>query len=137
MTGRDVTMMPEQPAAEPDSVSYAVAGDLGTVRAFVARRAAALGLSEERVELLVLAVSELATNTLQHTRSGGHVRVEARDGRLVCDVVDQGPLRPLGRRMPASDAIRGRGLAIVERICDEVTVTGVPQGTLVRILLRL
>ena len=128
--------MAEQPA-EQDAVSYRAAGDLSDLRAFVARRAAALGLPAERAELLILAVSELATNTLQHTANGGHVRLWADAGQLFCDVVDRGPLRAFGRPMPAADAIRGRGLAIVERICDEVAVLAVTQGTLVRIRLQL
>ncbi len=128
--------LPPVPAG-PDWMSYETSGDLTGLRAFVARRAAALGLSAERTELLMVAVSELATNTLQHTAAGGRVRVWADAGHLVCDVVEGGPLRALGRQMPAADAMRGRGLAIVERICDEVAVLAVPQGTLVRLRLQL
>jgi anti-sigma regulatory factor (Ser/Thr protein kinase) len=39
--------------------------------------------------------------------------------------------------MPAADALRGRGLAIVERVCDAVAVSTVPGGTLVRVRLDL
>ncbi|MFI7597980.1 ATP-binding protein [Actinoplanes sp. NPDC049681] len=120
-----------------DSLGYHAPGDLADVRAFVAARAAAMGLPGRRIELLVLAVSELATNTLQHTGGGGVVRVFAQPGQLVCDVVDQGPLRQLGRSMPAADAVGGRGLAIVERVCDEVETSAVAEGTRVRIRLRL
>ena len=93
--------------AEPagDSFDYHKPGDLSAVRAFVADRASALGLGDHRTELLVLAVSELATNTLQHTAGGGRVRVFARAGVVVCDVVDQGPLR----RSAAAHAGRRRG----------------------------
>ena len=52
---------------EPDGMFYEVADDLRRVRAFVTERALALGLSAGRVEVLTLAVSELTTNTLQHT----------------------------------------------------------------------
>lgn len=118
-------------------MSYAVAGDLAAVRAFVNSRASTLGLPEHRTELLILAVSELATNTLQHTTGGGRVRVWAEPGRLVCEVADRGGPRPFGRHMPPPEAIRGRGLAIVERVCDGVRTVAGPEGILVRVWLTL
>jgi anti-sigma regulatory factor (Ser/Thr protein kinase) len=119
-----------------DGISYSEPGDLRAVRAFVTERALALGMPAGRVPVLALAVSELTTNTLQHTTGGGHIRVWAEGDRLVCDVVDGGADRPFGRAMPAAEAIRGRGLAIVERICDAVYTRAVPGGTLVRICLN-
>ena len=121
---------------------YAVAADLTALRAFVAARAVALGLPGERAELLVLAVSELATNTLQHTGGGGSVTLSSSGGRIVCDVVDDGTLPDgagpsLGRPMPAAHALRGRGLAIVEHICDEVETFTAAGATGVRIFLNL
>ncbi|MBL7258306.1 ATP-binding protein [Paractinoplanes lichenicola] len=117
--------------------SYAEPGDLAQVREFVRSHAAGLGLPEERAELLTLAVSELATNTLQHTAGGGTVRLWSTDGRVICDVTDGGPIRTLGREMPAAGALRGRGLAIVERICDEVAVDTAGDSTRVRLALDL
>lgn len=126
-----------QGTARGDAMSYSEPDDLRAVRTFVTERALALGLPEGRVDVLTLAVSELTTNTLQHTTGGGHIRVWAENGRLVCDIVDGGPARPFGRVMPAAEAVRGRGLAIVERICDAVYTAAVPGGTLVRICLNL
>ncbi|MEV4510155.1 ATP-binding protein [Dactylosporangium sp. NPDC049525] len=124
-------------ADSPDTLFYSEAEDLGAVRAFVRHHALALGMSEARTEMLMLAVNELATNTVQHTTGGGRVRVWTDAGQIVCDVVDQGPPRSFQRPMPAPDAVRGRGLPIVERICDQVdTVTG-PDGTTVRLRLHL
>ena len=128
---------PAAALADADTMAYAQAGDLKVVRNFVASRATALGLSRARAELLILAVSELATNTLQHTTGGGRVRVWAGPGRVVCDIVDGGPLRVPGRGMPSADMVRGRGLAIVDRVCDGVDIAAVPGGTRVRIWLDL
>jgi anti-sigma regulatory factor (Ser/Thr protein kinase) len=132
--------MPEPPAAfagvGPDAMSYSRVDDLAAVRGFVRVRAEALGLAPERVGGLLIAVSELVTNTLMHTTGGGRVRVLAEPGFVVCDVVDGGPPREFGRAMPAADAVNGRGLAIVERICDEVSTSTGPDGTLVRLRLR-
>ncbi|GAB3830286.1 ATP-binding protein [Dactylosporangium cerinum] len=124
-------------ADRSDTLSYGDVGDLGTVREFVRRHALALGMSEARTELLMLAVNELATNTVQHTIGGGQVRVWADDGHIVCDVVDQGPPRTFQRQMPPADAVRGRGLAIVERVCDHVDTVSGPEGTTVRLRLHL
>ncbi|GAB2566954.1 hypothetical protein Aab01nite_45590 [Paractinoplanes abujensis] len=117
--------------------TYSEPGDLAKLREFVRGHAAALGLPDERAELLTLAVSELATNTLQHTAGGGTVRLWTSGGRVICDVTDGGAIRSLGRPMPAADALRGRGLAIVERICDEVAVDTAGDNTRVRLALDL
>ncbi|GAA1743903.1 ATP-binding protein [Luedemannella helvata] len=119
------------PAA--DSMFYAAAADLVAVRAFVRARGLALGLATGRADLLTLAVSELATNTLMHTAGGGHVRVWFDGGQVVCDVVDGGPDRSVAGAMPAASAEGGRGLAIVGLICDDVTTHPVIGGTLVRL----
>jgi serine/threonine-protein kinase RsbW len=118
-------------------MSYDRPADLAEVRAFVQASARDLGLSERRADLLTLAVSELATNTLQHTAGGGRVRLRLESGRLLCDVIDQGPMRRLGRAMPAAQEVRGRGLAIVERICDEVGVESENGSTRVRLTFLL
>ncbi|MDY7084435.1 MAG: ATP-binding protein [Actinomycetota bacterium] len=118
-------------------ISYTQPGDLAKVREFVRSHATGLGLPEERAELLTLAVSELATNTLQHTAGGGSVRLWSVNGRVLCDVIDSGPIRRLGHAMPAANAPRGRGLAIVERVCDEVGVETAGDNTRVRLALDL
>ncbi|MEV4416519.1 ATP-binding protein [Catellatospora sp. NPDC049609] len=110
-----------------DEVTFDAAGDLARVRAFVRAWAVEAGLVPARADLLMLAVSELMSNTLEHTGGGGVVRLWAEGGSLVCEVADA---RPAGSRragaalMPAADAPRGRGLAIVEQVCDEVSLKG-------------
>ena len=84
------------PSADPvpptaDTMPYAEPEQLAAVRAFVRQCALTLGLAARRVDLLALAVSELTTNTLQHTTGGGRVSVWAESGQLFCDVVDDGP----------------------------------------------
>jgi anti-sigma regulatory factor (Ser/Thr protein kinase) len=132
--------MPELPteSVQPanDTTRFIEAQDLVTVRAFVRASAVTLGLPAHRADLLALAVSELTTNTLQYTSGGGLVRVWAQAGQVVCDVVDTGPTRSAGD-MPPAESVRGRGLAIVDRIVDEVATTTVPDGTLVRIRMNL
>jgi serine/threonine-protein kinase RsbW len=120
-------------ATSPAETAYRVPGDLAVVREFVRVESAGLGLSRGRADLLAVAVSELATNTLQHTGGGGLVRIWAEPGRVRCEVVDGGEPPGFGRAMPAADQPRGRGLAIVERICDEVGIHPAGDGTAVRL----
>lgn len=124
------------PHPAPDVMSYEVAADLAGLRRFVHACAITMGLPANRADLLALAVNELATNTLQHTEQGGTVRMWASAGQVTCDVTDTGVSRPFGI-MPAFDSERGRGLAIVERIVDEVTTSAVPAGTRVRLRMNL
>jgi serine/threonine-protein kinase RsbW len=123
-------------ATRPAEITYAEPADLAVVREFVRTEAEALGLPRLRADLLTVAVSELATNTLQHTEGGGVVRMWSETGRVCCEVADQGAERTFGREMPAADQVRGRGLAIVERICDEVGIEAGPAGTSVRLVMR-
>lgn len=115
-----MTADPRESVGRVASVTYGTSDDLAGIRAFVRRHAERLGLAADRVNGLALATSELVTNTVQHTTQGGLVRIWGRAGTVFCDVVDSGPLRTFGRAMPPPDADRGRGLAIVERVCDEV-----------------
>jgi serine/threonine-protein kinase RsbW len=115
-----------------DTMAYAEPGDMAAVRSFVRAAAEERGLARARADLLVLAVSELTTNTLQHTTGGGVVRLWGDDRHVVCEVADGGAARPFGQ-MPAADSQRGRGLAIVERVVDEVSTSAGPDGTVVRV----
>ncbi|MBE2318447.1 MEDS domain-containing protein [Solirubrobacter sp. CPCC 204708] len=72
----------------------------------------------------VLAVDELAINSVQHGGGRGIVRLWKEDDALVCDVRDQGIIRdPLaGRLRPEVDAFGGRGLWIANAVCKLVQI---------------
>ena len=128
MTEGSIEAVP--PVAE--SMAYAEPGDVAAVRSFVRTAAVERGLAPTRAELLVLAVSELTSNTLQHTTGGGVVRLWSDDRHVVCEVADGGGARSFGQ-MPAANSHRGRGLAIVQRVVDEVSTSTGPDGTVVRV----
>jgi serine/threonine-protein kinase RsbW len=128
---------PPVAATRPAELAYHEPEDLAPVRDFVRTEAMRFGLSRLRADLLAVAVSELATNTLQHTAGGGLVRIWGEPGQVRCDVVDQGTPPGFGRAMPAPDQPRGRGLAIVERICDEVAIDTDQDGSTVRLTMLL
>jgi anti-sigma regulatory factor (Ser/Thr protein kinase) len=110
-------------------------GNLGEVRRFVADHAVAAGLAAGRVAELTVAVNELASNTVRHTGGDGTVAVWSDADRLVCQVTDSGHIGdPLAGRIPASvRQLGGRGLVLVNQLCDFVRVHTRPGATAIRI----
>ncbi|MBW3591616.1 MAG: sensor histidine kinase, partial [Actinobacteria bacterium] len=102
--GRQLPELP--PPAE--SLPFDI-GRLRQVRNTVRKHARLAGLSPERSHELVVAVNELATNTLTHTPGEGKLGVWNNPGSLLCEVTDRGHLTdPLaGRRTPAPGAESG------------------------------
>ena len=97
---------------------------------------AALGLSEGRVDSLVVAVNELAANVLEHGAGKGTVSVWRAPGRWVCDVFDEGGglADPLTGYRPADTMRpRGYGLWITRQSCDFMEICGDADGSLVRL----
>ncbi|WP_328460897.1 sensor histidine kinase [Actinoplanes sp. NBC_00393] len=115
--------------------SYAGPADLSAVRRSVTEQASSAGLSDERVADLVLAANELAVNTIQHTGAGGTVTVWTEPGYVLCQVDDHGDLAdPLaGRIPPDDDRETGRGLILVNELCDLVRVHARRDGTTIRL----
>lgn len=111
---------------------------LSEARRFAAEQAAAAGLDADRIADLEVVVSELATNTLRYGRGAGELRVWARPGELLCEVRDGGHITdPLaGRLLPDPESDRGRGLLLVNYLCDLVETYSSAAGTVVRGHLR-
>jgi anti-sigma regulatory factor (Ser/Thr protein kinase) len=123
------------PPRPPDTACLAFrSGDLGRLRAFVAEQAGLAGLGEAPAEALVLAVNEIATNSIRH--GGGHGELHAwTDGEsLVCEVSDSGLITaPMaGRLQPPLGAAGGGGLWVANQVCDLVEIYSSAGGTAVR-----
>ena len=103
-----------------------------------ARYAERAGLPADRRADLVLAVSEIAANTLAHTAAGGTVHIWASGPELICQVHDSGWITdPMaGRRRPAPDS-PGQGLWVVNHVCDLVETRSGLAGTTTRLRFRL
>lgn len=108
--------------------------DLSQVRALVLNHARDAGLPDARATDLVLAVSEVAANTLRHTRSSGTLTIWHDPDEIICEIRDKGVITdPLaGRRRPAPGALGGHGLWIVHQVCDLVELRSDHTGTTIR-----
>jgi anti-sigma regulatory factor (Ser/Thr protein kinase) len=111
------------------------AGDLGRVRSYVARRAQLTGLARKPAAALVLAVNEIATNSLQHGGGRGELRVWSDGGSVICEISDRGNITSAlaGRLPPALDGADGGGLWLANHMCDLVQIFSSPDGTAIRL----
>jgi anti-sigma regulatory factor (Ser/Thr protein kinase) len=125
----------------PDSALELAFGDgpLEALRFLVGRAATDAGLDETRAPDLVLAVHELATNTVRHGGGRGTLRIWREPDALVCEVADAGRIdRPLaGRERPLAGQSGGRGLWIVNQLCDLAQIRCFEAGSVVRLHMRL
>lgn len=98
-----------------------------------------MGLSATRRADLVMAVNELATNSVRHAGGSGRLGIWREGDALLCEVRDSGQFDwpRLGRRRPPADQVSGRGLWIVDQLCDLVQFRRVPGGSAVRVGMRL
>ena len=127
------------PPPGDDAICHTYRTDLSKVRALVLQQARSAGLTEGRASDLVLAVSEVAANTLRHTRSAGTLTIWRQAGELVCEIQDEGTITdPLaGQRRPGPDATGGHGLWLVYQVCDRVELHSDKNGTVIRMHMSL
>ena len=104
---REAELLP--PPASAEFIAYD--SQLRPVRALARSYGERAGLSTDRCADLVLAVSELAANTLAHTDGGGTAQIWTSGHEVVCQVHDGGRITdPMaGRKRPPPDA-PGQGL---------------------------
>lgn len=112
---------------------------LAEVRSVVAEQAARFGLAPDRTADFVLAVDEIACNSVQHGGGDGALRMWPEQDRLLCEISDRGVIddQHLDRARPATDAMGGRGLWLAQQLCDELQITSTASGTVVRAGIRL
>jgi anti-sigma regulatory factor (Ser/Thr protein kinase) len=111
---------------------------LGAVRRLVASRAAEAELDSARASDLVLAVNEIATNSVRHGGGTGTLRVWVGTRWLVCEIEDRGRIDdPMaGREEPTPDRPDGRGLWIANQVCELVQMRTSATHTVVRLHMR-
>jgi anti-sigma regulatory factor (Ser/Thr protein kinase) len=127
---------PPPDLGRPVSELHFRAADLGGLRHLVAGTAAAGGLGPDRVADVVLAVNEIASNSVEHGPGSGRLRLWTGDG-LVAEVADAGRMRqPFpGMVLPPPAGARGRGLWLASELSDVLQVW-TDDGTVVRMSWR-
>src|SRR5215467_11915899 len=113
--------------------------NLSEVRSLAERQARKAGLPEARVGDFVIAVSEVAANTVRHARSTGSMEIWTGAGELVCEIRDSGVISdPMaGRKPPPPDSDGGHGLWLVNEVCDRVEMHSDENGTVIRMHMSL
>jgi anti-sigma regulatory factor (Ser/Thr protein kinase) len=129
------------PPPPVDAYRHAVSTkeDLRSLREAVTSQAESAGLLEHRVRQLVIAVNELASNSLEHGGGTGVLSLWAEPGMLVCQIDDAGVFAdPMaGRRPRPPGSHGGYGLLIVHELADLVRIHNHAQGTSIRLHIHL
>lgn len=135
----EVSVSPSHPLQERPETRVFQSVTMSAVRRLVSRWATDAGMNPSRCYDLVLAVCEVATNSVRHAQGWGVLRVWQDGHVLICEVADRGrPDRPLaGREPPAPGQEGGYGLWIASRLCDRVEFVSTATRTVVRLHMRL
>jgi anti-sigma regulatory factor (Ser/Thr protein kinase) len=142
-SGRYDGVHPAALLAEPldpppaDAATLVFEDRLLPVRRFATDVATTAGFGH-RVTDVALVVGELATNSLRHGGGRGTLRVWSSNGTLLCEVADHGEIVDpmIGRRRPSQRQLGGRGLWLVNQLCDLVQIRSNGAGSTVRAHLR-
>jgi anti-sigma regulatory factor (Ser/Thr protein kinase) len=138
-------MVADQPAYRPDHLPVMAtlrvhgAGDLVRARRLLADTAAMAGLDSDRIEQFAVALSEVATNAILHGDGTATVMITSDEATVTVEVQDHGSgLQILPQHTPPHPTqIDGRGLWLVRQLCDQVDISSSPNGTTVRLTMRL
>lgn len=134
---------PELPASQFSERELTIPADLARlpeVRAWAERAARDFGFGEQACYQIKMAASEAVANAVEHgsTSSTDDIQVRARNegGVLAFYVTDKGRFVP---KIPPRGAMpeRGRGLAFMGQLMDEVDLRPGPGGTIIRFSKRL
>jgi anti-sigma regulatory factor (Ser/Thr protein kinase) len=122
------------PASSVQEMAF-TASELAQLRHTTGAWAHEHGLGTSAAEELVLAVNEIAANSIRHGGGTGTLRRWREDGSLVCEVADAGVIddQLVGRSQPAAAAESGRGVWMANQLCDLVQIRSGPAGSVVRV----
>jgi anti-sigma regulatory factor (Ser/Thr protein kinase) len=126
------------PRRKPD-MPFLYSDNLSEVRALAERQARKAGLPDARVIDFVIAVSEVAANTVRHAHSTGSMEIRSDATEIVCEIRDRGVITDptVGRQPPPPNATGGHGLWLVHQVCDRVELNSDENGTVVRLYMSL
>jgi anti-sigma regulatory factor (Ser/Thr protein kinase) len=133
---KDLYEQQPPPPADAEAVDFTV---VAKARQVVFDWATRAGLPAERVTDLLIAVSEIGGNSIIHGTAGATLLTWTEDGWLVCEIRDKGHIQdPLAGRVPPPMMTEsGRGLLMVNYLCDLVQLKTGPTGTAIRLWMNL
>nr|WP_119590830.1 ATP-binding protein [Streptomyces scabiei] len=105
--------------------------NLPQVRVQVGATAAAAGLGGVRLGEFTLAVSEIATNAVEHAGGQGHLELRRLPHELECRITDSGPgfVPAIPELLPGlTGTCPGRGLWLAHLVTDRLTVRTARRG---------
>ncbi|MFZ1994013.1 MAG: sensor histidine kinase [Solirubrobacteraceae bacterium] len=113
-------------------------GSLLELRRAIAQDPALRSLSPERRSDLVFAVNEAASNAVKHGNETCITRIWHDEGEIVSEVSSLSGIDDVmaGRRRPAADALGGRGLWLINQLCDLVEMRSDTSGMTLRMHIR-
>ncbi|MFY1671853.1 anti-sigma factor RsbA family regulatory protein [Plantactinospora sp. WMMB334] len=131
----DAFNRPFPPPPPSASTLFFEAAGLSGMRAMVAALAHEAGLDRDRIDDLRVAANEIATNAVVHSGGPAAARVWADEEGLICEIIGSSVLtdRLAGRLPPSPVSDTGRGLLLVNYLCDLVQVHTDATSTTVRL----
>jgi len=127
------------PAPGPDAHTVRfTARELKRLRQTVGDYARAAGMDRNLITSIVLSVSEIAANSVEHGAGFGTIAMWVEGRELVCEIADPGGALddPLpGYIPPEPESPRGYGLWISRQLCDRVDLRA--EGDVLRVRLHL
>lgn len=123
-----------EPSTRPWQMTFSL-DRLRELREAICHHARREGLGPEPTDNLVIAVNEVATNSLRHGGGEGVLRIWREGDMLTCEVRDRGRIDiPLvGRQRPKAGQEGGFGMWLVHQLCDLVQVRTFNDGSVVRV----
>lgn len=112
---------------------------VGKARRMAAAALSELGVTEECVEEIRLAISEACSNVIEHADDDDEyeVRLEVRDDVCEIKVIDTGhgfDGDSLRHEFPPAESARGRGIALMHALMDHIQFDSQPErGTVVHL----
>jgi anti-sigma regulatory factor (Ser/Thr protein kinase) len=140
LDGIDVPDRRPLPAPPDDHRMRAFAADdLPALRHEVRGWAAGHDLESRKAADLAVAVHEAAVNSVRHGGGRGVLRCWTTADAASCEIADEGHIRdPLaGRVLAPPSSVGGRGLWLINHLCDLVQIRATSTGTVVRMQQQL
>jgi len=132
---------PMPTVAGPPAITMELKDDVAVARHSLATLMAAYGWSGlHRGDDLMLAMSEIAANSIRHGHEPRYLRIWVDGRRITCEVGDSGPGPEdplLGYRPPNQALAGGRGLWIAQQLCDALAIDQRGATTVVRFAVTL